>query len=75
MKPGIVEIIEWHNSKGELIEHTIVYESGRRCGCFEQLPKTAEKWLDRVKKSAGYINESKVGDWTLKIYRKECENK
>ena len=71
MKAEIVEITEWYNSKGELIEHTIVYESGRHCGCFEQLPKKAEKWLERVKKSAKYIQESKKGDWTCKIYRKE----
>ena len=73
MKASIVEITEWYNSKGELIEHTIVYETGRKCGCFEQLPKTAEKWLERVKKSAGYIKESKKGDWTCKVYRKEVE--
>lgn len=71
MKPGIVEITEIYNSKGQLIEHVIVYESGRHCGCFEQLPKTAEKWLERVKKSANYVNESKIGNWTQKIYRKE----
>ena len=71
MKASIVEITEWYNGKGELIEHTIVYETGRECGCFEQLPKTAEKWLERVKKSAKYIHESKKGDWTRKVYRKE----
>lgn len=71
MEASIVEITEWYNSKGQLIEHTIVYETGRKCGCFERLPKTAKKWLERVKKSAGYTEESKVGDWTKKIYRKE----
>ena len=73
MKAEIVEIREWYNSKGELIERTIIYESGRDCGCFEQLPKKSEKWLERAKKSANYTNESKVGDWSRKIYRKECE--
>ena len=71
MKPEIVEITEWYNSKGELIEHTIVYESGRRCGCFEQLPKKAEKWMERAKREATWIGESKKGDWTCKVYRKE----
>lgn len=71
MQPKITEITEWYNSKGKLIEHTIVYETGRKCGCFERLPKTAEKWLERVKKSAGYVKESKKGDWTCKVYRKE----
>lgn len=71
MKAKIVEITEWYNSKGRLIEHSIVYESGRKCGCFEQLPKTAEKWLERVKKNAEYVKEEKVGNWTCKTYRKE----
>ena len=71
MKAEIVEITVWYNSKGELIEHTIVYESGRHCGCFEQLPKKAEKWLERAKKEATYINKSKVGNWTSIVYRKE----
>lgn len=67
MKSAIVEIIEWYNSKGKLIEHTIIYESGRKCGCFENLPKTAEKWM----KEAKCLEESKKGDWTYKVYRKE----
>lgn len=71
MKASIVEITEWYNSKGKLIEHTIVYETGRKFGCFEQLPKTAEKWLERVKQSAECTEESKVGDWTKKVYRNE----
>lgn len=71
MKSSIVEITEWYNNKGELISQTIIYESGRTYGYFEQLPKTAEKWLERVKKSAKYTNESKVGCWTHKRYRKE----
>lgn len=70
MKASIVEITEWYNSKGELIEHTIVYESGRHCGCFEQLPKKAEKWLERAKREATWTNEEKVGNWARKTYRK-----
>ena len=57
MKASIVEITEWYNSKGKLIEHTIVYETGRKFGCFEQ--------------SAECTEESKVGDWTKKVYRNE----
>ncbi len=53
MKASIVEITEWYNSKGELIEQTIVYETGRKCGCFEQLPKTAEKVDERSKMHRG----------------------
>lgn len=71
MKAEIVEIEEWYNSKGELIQHTITYESNREYGCFEEMPKKAEKWLERAKKSANYINEAKVGNWTRKTYRKE----
>lgn len=71
MKAEIVEIREWYNSKGELVQRTIMYESGRTCGYFEQLPKKAEKWLERAKKSANYINEAKTGNWTCKAYRKE----
>lgn len=71
MKAKIVEITEWYDSKGQLIEHSIVYETGRKCGCFAQLPKTAEKWLERVKKNAGCAEESKIGCWTKKVYRKE----
>lgn len=67
MKSAIVEIIEWYNGKGKLIQHTIVYETGRKCGCFETLPKTAEKWM----KEAKCLEESKEGDWTKKVYRKE----
>lgn len=70
MKAEIVEITEWYNSKGKLIQHTIIYESGRHCGCFEQLPKKAEKWLERAKREATYINEAKEGTWTRKTYRK-----
>lgn len=71
MEASIVEITEWYNSKGQLIEHTIVYETGRKCGCFEQLPKTAKKWLERAKREATWTNEAKVGNWTRKTYRKE----
>lgn len=71
MKASIVEITEWYNSKGQLIEHTIVYETERECGCFEQLPKKAEKWLERAKREATWTNETKVGNWTRKTYRKE----
>lgn len=70
MKAEIVEITEWYNSKGELVQHTIVYESGRRCGYFEQLPKKAEKWIERAKREATYIKEAKEGNWTRKTYRK-----
>lgn len=79
MKAEIVEIIEWYNSKGELVSHTIVYERGRNCRYFEQLPKKAEKWLERAKREATWINETKKGIlineakegiWTRKIYRK-----
>lgn len=71
MKAEIIEIIEWYNNKDELIEHTIVYESGRHYGCFEQLPKKTEKWLERAKREATWTNETKVGNWTRKTYRKE----
>lgn len=67
----IVEIREWYNSKGELTQHTIVYESGRDCGHFEQLPKKAEKWLERAKREATWVNEAKTGNWACKVYRKE----
>ena len=70
MEAEIVEIIEWYNGKGELIQHTIVYESGRHRGFFEKLPKKAEKWLERAKREATYINETKTGNCTRKTYRK-----
>lgn len=71
MQAPIIEITEWYNQKGELIQHTIVYESGRKYGCFEQLPKKTEKWLERAKKEANYTQKSKVGNWTSIVYRKE----
>lgn len=70
MKAEIVEITELYNSIGEIIERTIVYESGRHYGCFEQVPKTAEKWLERAKREATWINEAKEGTCTRKTYRK-----
>lgn len=70
MKAEIVEITEWYNSKGELVQHTIVYKSGRRCGCFEQLPQKAKKWLERAKRESTHINEAKEGNWTRKTYGK-----
>lgn len=73
MKTEIVKIIEWYNSEGELVEQTIVYGKEETCGHFEQMPKKAEKWLERAKKSAGYINESKMEHWSRKEYKKECE--
>lgn len=77
MKAEIVEIREWYNSKGELTQRTIVYENERNCehfeNCryFEQLPKKAEKWLERAKREATWINEAKTGNWACKTYRKE----
>lgn len=74
MKTEIVKIIEWYNSNGELTTQTIVYGTDETYGHFEQMPQKAKKWLERAKKSANYINESKAGYWSRKIYRKECEN-
>lgn len=73
MKAEIVKIIEWYNSNGELAVQTIVYGTDKTYGHFEQMPQKAEKWLERAKKSANCINESKVGYWSRKVYRKECE--
>lgn len=73
MKTEIVKIIEWYNSEGELAVQTIVYEREETCGHFEQMPQKAKKWLERAKKSAGYISESKMGYWSRKVYKKECE--
>lgn len=71
MEKEIVKIIEWYNREGELIAQTIVYGREETCGHFEQMPKKAEKWLERAKKSADYINESKTEYWSRKEYRKE----
>lgn len=71
MKAEIVEITEWYNSIGELTQFTIKYESGRHCGCFEKLPKQAEKWLERAKREANWIYEAKEGTRKRKTYRKE----
>ena len=73
MKTEIVEIIEWYNSKGELAEQAIVYGTAETYGHFEQMPKKAEKWLERAKREATYINVAKEGTWMRKTYRKECE--
>lgn len=73
MKTEIVKIIEWFDSNGELTMQTIVYGTDETYGHFEQMPQKAEKWLERAKKSANYIDESKTGYWSRKIYRKECE--
>lgn len=64
---SIKEIREWYNGNNVLIEHTILYESGRTAGCFEALPKTAKKWME----SAKMVRKFKAGEWTCKIYRKE----
>lgn len=71
MKPEIVQITEAYNGKGELVQRSIKYESRENYGYFEQLPKKAEKWLERAKKEATYINETKTRDWTYIVYRKE----
>lgn len=70
MKAEIVEIREWYNSKGELIQHTIVYGKVSHYGYFEQLPMKAKKWLERAKREATWINEAKTRNWTCKVYRK-----
>ena len=65
MKTEILEIQEWYNEKGKLIEHLILYISKRKAGCFDQLPKTAHRWM----KTATLIRKYKLGEWTCKIYR------
>ena len=71
MQALIIEITELYNSKDELLQLTIVLKNNKTYRCFEQLPKKAKKWLERAKREATYINESKTENWTRKIYRKE----
>lgn len=68
MKAKIKEIRRWYNGKGKLVEHTILYESGQSAGCFENLPKTGEKWME----NAVMVREFTAGNWTCKVYRKEA---
>lgn len=68
MKAKIKEIREWYNENGKLFQHTILYESGRSVGCFENLPKNAKKWME----NAEMVRKFNSGNWTCKIYKEKA---
>lgn len=74
MKAETVKIIEWYNSDGELAMQTIVYGTDETYGHFEQMPQKAQKWLERAKREATWINVTKIENWTCKTYSKEGYN-
>ena len=74
MKAEIVEIEEWYNSKGELIQHTITYESNRKYGCFEKLPKKAENGWEGPKKAQTTSTRQKQGTGRAKHTERKPES-